>query len=213
MNKITVNLTALCNNFQSLKQYIGRHVQIMAVVKAEAYGHGLIEVATSLQMAGCSCFGVSDINEAVRLREKGVSGRIVVFCGGTLLDVPEIIHNNLEIVVFDDSQLAELLKVSAQVARHLPVHLKIDCGMGRLGFSPDEVFTRAEQILNTGKLDIVGVMSHFSCADQDRGLTMIQNDLFTEAVGKVEIAGVIPTPQRHIANSAGMLASTASQKF
>jgi alanine racemase len=199
-NKVTIDLSALSANFKAILAAVGPGVRVLAMVKSEAYGHGLLESAKALAKAGADHFGVAEIEEGVALRQAGVRGTVVVFLGWDGAD--ELIEYNLTPVVFD---LATLERLSARAVvrqARIGVHLKIDVGMGRFGILPDEVPSFLAAIRALPGIYLAGLLSHFPMADQDSGLTRQQNALFNRLLADCRgQEGVMA----HIANSAAVM--------
>jgi alanine racemase len=203
MNTVCVDLQALCRNYLAVQAIIGDSCRLMAVVKADGYGHGMLEAALVLQKVGVSCFGVGTAGEGRCLRQNGINGQIVVLLGGCERDVELLVQYRLEPVVSDYVQLAYLQRV---VQTALPVHVKVDCGMGRLGFSPQEMIQVCTKIRESS-LVIAGVMSHFPVADEDVELSRKQAELFARTVEDLRGSGVEFTA--HMANSAAVFGGLA----
>ena len=199
-NKVTIDLGALKANFQAISGAVGPGVRVLAMIKSEAYGHGLIQSAKALARAGAEHFGVAEVEEGIALREAGIGGQVVIFLGWDGAD--ELIRYHLTPVVFD---LATLERLSARaVAREtrIGVHLKVDVGMGRFGIMPAEVPTFLAAIHGLPGLFLAGVLSHFPMADQDGGVTREQNLLFGQVLADCRgQEGVLA----HIANSAAVM--------
>ena len=196
-----IDLQALQHNF-SLAQQTAPDSQVMAIIKANAYGHGLVSIAQALPDA--AAFGVACLDEAIALREAGFDRRIVLLEGLFGPDDINLISGyRLDVVVHHDSQLQWLAQ--GQLLRPLDVWLKIDTGMHRLGFSPDsirDITTRLQQI---PQVDTVRYMTHFPCADDlDNPDTRQQIDAFGEAVATVD-------GEHSLANSAGILGWPAAR--
>jgi alanine racemase len=195
-----INLRALQHNFSHVKQAApGR--QVMAIIKANAYGHGLISVAQALPDA--DAFGVACMEEAISLREAGI-GRPIVLLEGLFGpdEIPLIDGYRLDVVVHHESQLQWLTE--GQLLHPLDVWLKLDTGMHRLGFAAHGVEDIAARLRQVPQVNKVRYMTHFSCADDlDNPDTRQQIRVFNEAVatGKGE---------RSLANSAGILGWPAS---
>ena len=203
MNTVCIDLQALRHNYQQLQAKIGSERQLMAVVKADGYGHGMIEVARVLQAIGAHCFGVGTVVEGKRLRLHGITGRIVVLLGGCGESIADLSEYDLEPVVSNRVQLARLQE---QATSGLAIHVKVDCGMGRLGFASDEIVQVCTDIMSSS-LVIAGLMSHFPVADEDRSLTLAQAHTFAKIVKDVRALGV--QPLAHMANSAAILGDIA----
>lgn len=204
MNTIYVDLHCLQRNYHRVQDIIGAGQQLLAVVKADGYGHGMVEVARALQDVGASCFGVGTVAEGKRLRLHGVRGRIVVLLGGCGESIADLSEYDLEPVVTSQVQLERLLN---QASSALAIHLKVDCGMGRLGFAPDEMVQICAHLASS-LLEVAGLMSHFPVADEDPELTMQQATLFAGIVRDVRALGM--SPVAHIANSAAILSGMTS---
>jgi alanine racemase len=111
----------------------------MAMVKADAYGHGMIQAAVNFAKAGCDAFGVAEIDEGVQLRRAGICGRIFVVLGFRASEHQLFFDYDLTPVVYDSQALALLSQAAVRNGKELAVHLKVDCGMGRLGITPSEL--------------------------------------------------------------------------
>ena len=196
-----INQQALQHNF-SLVQQAAPDSQIMAIIKANAYGHGLVNIAQSLPAA--AAFGVSCLDEAIALREAGFDRRIVLLEGlfgpG---DLGLIGGYRLDVVIHHDSQLQWLAQ--GQLLRPLDVWLKIDTGMHRLGFDPDRVGEIVSRLRKIPQVETLRYMTHFPCADDlENPDTRQQIDVFNHAV--VNMDG-----EHSLANSAGLLGWPAAR--
>ncbi len=203
-NKVSIDLDALRANFRALQRFVGLGVRVLAMIKSDAYGHGLVQSARALTEAGASHFGVAEIDEGIALRQAGISGTVVVFLGSD--DADELICHKLTPVVFDRDNLERLSAKAVQRQAEIGVHLKIDVGMGRFGILPDEVPAFMAAIHNLPGVYLAGVLSHFPMADQDGGVTRHQNQNFSRLLDAVALTGA---PGRgvlaHIANSAAVI--------
>jgi alanine racemase len=208
-NKVSIDLKALCANFKAIQGAVGPGAQVLAMVKSDAYGHGLIQAAQALATVGASSFGVAELAEGIALRESGIPGTVLIFLGTE--DAEALIAHHLTPVVFELSNLERLAAQAAQRQVSIGVHLKIDVGMGRFGILPAEVpiFTAAIQRLPG--VHLAGILSHFPQADQDAGMTGQQNQVFARL--QDDIAPPDGLGQRvvaHIANSAAIMSCPAS---
>lgn len=196
-----INLQALQHNFSSVQQS-APDSRIMAIVKANAYGHGLIRTAQSLPEA--AAFGVSCLDEAIALREAGFDRRIVLLEGLFGADDINLITGyRLDVVVHHASQLQWLAQ--GQLLRPLDVWLKIDTGMHRLGFEPDSIGDIATRLQQIPQVATVRYMTHFPCADElDNPDTRQQIEVFNTAVAAVD-------GEHSMANSAGILGWPAAR--
>ncbi|RZW23436.1 MAG: alanine racemase [Desulfobulbaceae bacterium] len=163
-NRVVIDPEALVHNYRYLKSRVAPGVRFMAMVKSDAYGHSMTRVAQLLEGSGCSVFGVAEVAEGVDLRDSGCRGDIFIFLGFDPPDVDYFFSHNLTPVVFTFEDLVRFSEAQNERGRKLPVFLKFDCGMSRLGFSPNEaveVFSRCRKL----SIEPVGIMSHFPCSD------------------------------------------------
>lgn len=169
MSRVTravINLSALKHNLNIAKQAAPLQ-KIMAVVKADAYGHGMARVAKSLadELDSTHAFAVASIDEAIVLRSVGITHSIVVLEGfNTSSDLELLVQHNISVVVHHISQII-LLELHAEQANNLNVWLKIDTGMHRLGFRPDDVKKMYRRLLDAGVNTQIGLMTHLANAD------------------------------------------------
>jgi len=203
-NRLEIDLAALSANYRNLAALVGPRVRVLAVVKSDAYGHGLVEVAGCLARAGAAHFGVADIAEGRLLRQAGIVGEILVLLGGRTGALADILAHDLTPVVYDREYLRELADAAAASGRMASVHLKVDTGMRRLGIRPDELPEFVQLIGSLPALRLAGILSHFPMSDgEDLAPTSEQNRLFSEMVAGFGVVG--EKPLIHIANSAAFL--------
>ena len=202
---IDIDLDAVEANYREVRRVVNPASRVMAVVKADAYGLGAIPVAQALQAAGCEAFAVTTVTEGVELRQGGVSGLILVLGPGTAGDWPEALDAGLQLTVASSEAITGLAEVAARCGQQASVHLKLDTGMGRLGFLPDELPAVAEALARTGYVKVDGVYTHFArAALRDRRYTQEQYRRFCDMVARLESLGVHPQ-WRHVCNSAALL--------
>jgi len=197
-----INTSALLANFSRLQQ-VAPNAKILAVLKANAYGHGLLAVAAQLRDAGA--FGVARIDEALALRAGGIVKPIVLLEGFFHADeLSQIVASNLQVVVHHPAQVDALVKAELEAPIH--VWLKIDSGMHRLGIPPEQFADVYQQLMASANvLKPMRLMTHFSCADEpDNPTTMQQLALFQQTVqgcqgewSLANSAGVLAWPQSH----------------
>jgi alanine racemase len=199
-----IDLNSLLINFNQIRTWVKPECQVLAVVKANAYGHGAEAISRELATAGVDMLGVALVEEGVALREAGLETPILVM-GGIFEDqVPEILRWRLTPVVYRLALAKALSDAALAASLPIPVHLKIDTGMGRLGLRPEEVETFARKMhLLRGVLP-VGMMTHFAEADlSDKSFAGEQIKIFLQTGESLEKAGV-RLSLRHIANSAAI---------
>ncbi len=200
-----VNREALRHNYVRIKEKLSPSTAIMAVVKADAYGHGDAMVATVLEEEGCRLFGVATVDEAVGLREGGIKGDIVVFGGIYPSDIDDLIEFGLTPVIFDMDTALLLNKRAEKRGIKKGVHVKIDSGMGRLGLFVDQVVSFFREFKNLTSLSVEGILSQFSEVDDpERSYSKKQLATFLKAVSIVQGMGYTPS-HIHMANSAAIV--------
>lgn len=209
-NRLEIDLAALRDNYRNLAALLGPRVKLMAVIKADAYGHGLVEVAACLARAGAGIFGVTDVAEGRRLREAGIAGEVVVLLGGRTGAIADLLRYDLAPVVYEREYLRELAAAAGAAGRQAAIHLKVDTGMGRLGILPGEVPEFLALIKGLPALRLAGLLSHFPLADEaDLAATAEQNRRFSQlAAACGDGTGEMVT---HIANSAALLREPLSR--
>lgn len=198
--RVGIDLPALSHNFSSIRRYAGDR-PVIAVVKADAYGHGAPEAARCLVEEGAAWLGVAFAPEAVELREAGIAAPIIVFFDP---DPDTVFAHGLTPVVFDLKKAEALSREAERRHRPLRIHVKVDTGMGRLGLLGDAA-AGIRAIANLPALEIEGVMSHFSDADlRDPSFALFQISRFRELKADLAAGGLTPRVF-HVANSAAVL--------
>ncbi|MFY2765034.1 alanine racemase [Arenimonas sp. MALMAid1274] len=201
--RVRVDLDALTHNLHALRAHAG--VPLMAVVKANAYGHGLVRVGLHLQAQGVEQLGVAFLEEGVALRRAGVHVPILVMGGIFGPQAAELIRNDLEITVSSIDKLRQVEAAAEALGRKATIHLKIDTGMERIGVHSYHAGGFIEAALASRGCVIKGVYSHLACADDpDSPMTARQLERFLEACAHFTRLGA-PMPVRHLANSGGVL--------
>jgi len=201
----TVNLAALAHNLSHIKRCLSPGTDIMAVVKANAYGHGAVEIAHALTSQGIGRFAVASLDEGIALRQAGLSGSIVVL--GALLEeqVFDLVAHRLTPVVSDRRILPSLAKAAGSYQTPYPIHLKVETGMGRLGFSPEELLSLFDDPIIRNPLQVEGIMTHLADADgSDNASTERQLHLFRAMLEQIRERG-LTIPLVHTANSAAIV--------
>ncbi|MFP4346377.1 MAG: alanine racemase [Anaerolineales bacterium] len=198
-----INLDAIAHNTACAKRWVGEETEIIAVIKANAYGHGEVPVAETVLRAGATRLAVHRTVDGVRLREAGVTAPILILGYTPASGIPMVIEHDLTPTVID-REIAERL---ARTATHpVPIHIKVDTGMSRYGLFPEEVVDFVRFVKTLPNVEPEGLFSHFATADEsDRGPMLAQWRRFQEVLRALEAAG-IEIPLRHICNSAGVLA-------
>ena len=202
--RATIDLAALRHNVAVLAEQAGT-LQLWAVVKANAYGHGAVQCAQAALAAGAHGLCVALTQEAVELRTAGIDAPIMVLSEQPVSDAPILVAHRVVCVAYNEHYIAALASAAATQAERTLVHLKIDTGMHRVGVTPAAAVARAQMIANSKHLVLDGVMTHLATADDPaHSATMQQVAAFNDAVR--DIRAVAPDLQHvHVANSAATL--------
>lgn len=202
---IDVSRAALRHNFGAVKSLVGSGVQTIAVVKANAFGHGAGETARTFQAAGADFFAVTTLFEATELRDAGIAGRILVFLPPLPEQIEALLMANCDLTVCDSGTVSAVAEAARRQGITANIQLKVDTGMGRLGVLPGEVLTVAKQIAANSHLRFAGVYTHFARAlEKDDAATRRQFAVFQEVLSELE-ANQINPGLRHCANSAALV--------
>ncbi len=201
---VEIDLDALRSNFSQARRQAGAERRLLAVVKADAYGHGAARVAPVLQEAGADLFGVAIVEEGMELRRAGIVRPILVLGGIYPGQEEEILRHGLTPCLFDLEVARRLNGQALAAGTVIPYHLKIDTGMGRIGFRPEELAEVLPALAACRGLAMEGVLSHLALADEvDHPFTAEQLRLFRAALAQVRGAGFQPA-LTHLSNSASL---------
>jgi len=203
-----IDLGALRENFALVRKAVPPRVGILAVVKADAYGHGFLEISRELERQGVDAFGVAFLAEAIQLRKAGIDKPILLLGGIYPGQERKCVGFGISSAVFSLEQLKAFDLAAGKLYRKALVHLKVDTGMGRLGVSYDQVPALLDALKMLPNVYLEGVISHFASADEldesGQYFTRLQAERFAWAVDQIHKAGFAPR-YIHIANSAGAL--------
>ncbi len=199
-----VALGNLAHNFKQVKRLLLPGVKVMACVKADAYGHGLIPVARRLVSCGVDYLGVASIDEGIKLREAGIRGPILIL--GLVLkgDIGPVFKYRLTPTICTMELAAALNSRAAKSGKKFKVHVKVDTGMGRIGVLCKDALSFIKKVSGLRFIEVEGVFTHLSCADSDRAFTVKQISLFKDLSLKLASLG-LRIPLMHVANSMGVL--------
>ncbi len=202
---IEIDLDAIAHNIRALKAHIGPRVELFAVVKANAYGHGALQVAQTALRHGASRLAVARADEGIALRQAGITAPVLVMSYTPPDAVDAAVEHDLTLAVTEMDVAEAISTRAAALGKRASVHLKLDSGMGRFGLLPDEVLPFAERLRALPGLVIEGLFSHFAAADSaDKSYTRQQFETFQTVRARLEAAG-IHIPLCHTANSAAAL--------
>ncbi len=202
-----INLDNIKYNVENIQRRIGRDTKILAIIKADGYGHGSIPIAKFLSREKLVYgFGVSTVREAVVLRKAGIEEPILILGYVLPADFITIIDYSITTTVFQYDTARMLSEVASAKNKTAKIHIKIDTGMGRIGFAADEA--SVDEICRTAELpgiEIEGIFTHFACADhKDKTSANKQKALFYDILNKLSAKG-IDVPVKHMCNSAGIV--------
>jgi alanine racemase len=201
---VEIDLAALQHNLAQARLQAGSGRRILAVVKADAYGHGAARVAPALEEAGADLFGVAIVEEGVALRRAGITRPILVLGGTYPGQEGELFEYDLVPILFDPEAARRLDARAGAAGRVLPFHLKIDTGMGRIGFRPEELPFLLEELAGLKYLVMEGLISHLAMADDPQNpFTDEQAERFRACLAEVRRAGFAPR-YVHLSNSAAL---------
>ena len=199
-----IDMDAVANNVRHIKEMVGDDVEVMAVVKANAYGHGAVAVSTTALLNGASCLGVASINEAIELREAGITAPILILGYTPAWAAGLAIRYDVTVTLYDLAIARAFDRTASEMNARVRVHVKIDTGMGRLGVLPDDVAIFFRTLIKMENIDIEGIFTHFSVADEDQSYTEFQLESFEHVVSPLKAMG-FQIPYIHAANSAAIV--------
>lgn len=206
---IELSMEAVAHNLEQFEKHLPIGTKRMAVVKANAYGHGSVEIARAARAAGADALGVAIFDEAAQLRKAGIDAPLLVM-GYTPRDAYETaIRENIDITLFHREDLAELSRIAMRLGRSAAIHLKYDTGMGRIGLvDEEELLTLAREADQMPGIGWRGVFTHYACADgdtpADRAYTDYQHRKLQSAICRMREAG-LRVPMVHAGNSAAAI--------
>jgi alanine racemase len=204
-NWAEVSLSTLRNNFRTIVQRVAP-AMVCAVIKCNAYGHGVVECGRALEADGAKWFGVTDTKEGASIREAGINGRILLMTGFWRGEEEAVISSSLTPAVWTLDHIEHLERAlqAWRATEKLPVHLKVDTGMGRVGVPAAEVEPLARRIAGSEYLELEGVFSHLASSEVlDADDAAAQIVCFDHVLATLRAAGLEP-PLRHLSNSAAI---------
>jgi len=200
-----VSVDNVLYNFNQFKR-IAPNSKIMCVVKSDAYGHGACELATDLENAGADAFAVAFAEEAIQLRNKGIKAQIMILGVTPIEWIALAVENDITFTVYNYENALEISNIAKALSKQAKIHIKVDTGMGRIGFIPND--ESLEEIIKISKLPnicIEGMFTHFACADEeDTSYVEEQFEKYTDFVSKIEALG-IKIEVKHVCNSAAAM--------
>ena len=200
-----IDLDILANNMRNIKKLAGDK-EVMAVVKADAYGHGALDVAPCLLENGASKLAVAMLTEAIELRNNNITAPIMILGYTPIYLGEELINYNIEQTIYDLNYAKELSNLAIKLNKKAKIHIALDTGMGRIGFLPtDESFNAICEICNLPGLDVIGIFTHFSSSDEkNKEYTQYQFNQIYNFIERLEV-NEINIPLKHASNSAAII--------
>ena len=210
-NWVEINLDAIANNFNKLREMVGPNVKIMPAVKSNAYGHGILECGRILEECGADVLGIGSIEEGAALRNYGIKMPLLIFASNMIVDVADVyVANNLTPTLMYDYQGEAISKAAADAGKdEYPVFVKVECGRGRLGINVEEAVPTIEKISKMPHLKLAGIYTHLCDTKwEDQGAndyTRWQNERFSKMLDELAALGIQPDFVQ-IANTAASIA-------
>lgn len=202
---VEIDLDNLAYNARLVREKTADTAEVMGIVKADAYGHGAVECAKVLLNNGINRLGVSMLDEAIQLRNSGITAPILILSDIEFERCDELILNNITAAVFTKEYAERLSKCAVMYNKKVKIHIKIDTGMGRVGFNPENDIETIKYISDLPFVEIEGVFSHFAVSDEDNeSYTETQFRRFCSLIEKLKSNG-INVQIKHISNSAAVL--------
>lgn len=203
---VEISLDTLKQNYRNICRNVKDGTEVMAVVKANAYGHGAVRCAKALREAGAQNFCVATADEAIELRNGGIKERILILGFTDPERIPDIVKYDINQAVYDENFAVLLSQEAVRQGKTVDIHIKLDTGMSRIGFLADETSVEViSRICRLPGINPYGVFSHFASADtEDDDYTYLQFERFMKQVEHLSQVGIRFT-KRHICNSAGIM--------
>lgn len=199
-----INIDNILSNIEVFRQQISKKTRLCAVIKADAYGHGSVEIAKQIKEK-VDYFAVATAEEAIELRNNNIKTPILLLGYYPKNQIVDIINNNIEIALHSKESIDEVLEICQKHNLIAKTHIKLDTGMSRIGFTKENYIKDLESLIGNKYVDIIGVFSHFARADEVKSdFTDNQFDCFKEMVNNLEKAG-FSFRVKHISNTSATL--------
>lgn len=201
-----INLDHLAHNIQEVKRSVNKDALVTAVIKADGYGHGAVEIAETLLQNGADRLAVATLSEAIELRRVYKTVPILVLGYTPETSAEEVLLNDIIQTVYSQEQAEVFSKTAVDLDKELKIHIKIDTGMSRLGLQPDIATVEIiKKIAHMPKIILEGIFTHFAVADEvDKNFTYGQYKRFKDLCDSLEEQG-ISIPIKHVSNSAAII--------
>jgi alanine racemase len=199
-----VDLDALRENLAWIRHRVGPGIKIMTVVKADAYGHGLRQIAALLMQSGTDVFGVANLGEAAAIRSVG-QGWPVLMLGACLPEESErALRDRIMITISSRAEAERVSEQAGGLGLEAPVHVKVDTGMGRLGVAPDQAVGLIDRMRRLPRLRLSGLFTHYAAVEDDPTFSRRQRRIFADLVREFQARGVV-FDYVHVNNTGGLL--------
>lgn len=201
-----INLDAIAHNTKQIRKIVNDKTDIMVIIKADAYGHGAVEVAKVALYNGASALGVAISDEGIQIRNNNINVPILILGYTPEAKIDEVIKYNLIQTVFTYEMAEAISKVATKLEKIAQIHIKIDTGMSRIGFLPnDKAIDDIIKISKLKNIEINGIFTHFATSDEiDKSFTYKQAQIYQNFVNKLEALGVY-IPVKHVSNSGAII--------
>lgn len=200
-----ISLSAFRHNMNVVRNCVGKEVQIMAVVKSNAYGHGMRTIAYEAVRNGATYLAVARVDEGAELRRDGIRQPMLVFEVPSATQMERALLDNLDLTVATLESAEQVNSAAGLLKKKAKVHVKVDTGMGRLGFEYHNAARIVEQIARMHSLDVIGAYSHFATSDEvDLTYARVQLERFKSVLAELDVKK-IEIPLKHMANSGAII--------
>lgn len=197
---VEINLAHIEHNIKTLKEYTRTGTKFLAVVKADAYGHGSTMTAPTLLASGVDMLGVASVDEGIQLRQAGISAPILVLGATPEWAITSATEHNIQISIFTESHINACIETYNRLKKKPVVQIKVDTGMNRIGLSSNEAIGFIRKVLNTKQVELAGVFSHLACAEcPDK--SELQKQKWQDIIKEIDNKNII----LHLVNSAGLI--------
>lgn len=197
---VEVNLEYLAQNIKQIRKFVKKGVKLLAVVKADAYGHGAVMTAPTMLASGVDMLGVASIDEGLNLRDAKITCDILVLGAVPVWAFESAVENDISISIFSKEHILAAKQAFERTGKKVKAHIKIDTGMNRIGVELADAVAFIKEVQNSEFIDLKGVFSHLACAEDEKE-TEIQFSKYEEVVSQIDSQNLI----RHILNTAGIM--------
>ena len=200
-----IDLNAFSHNLKQVRLKVGKDRKIISIIKADAYGHGAVEIAKRSSVSGADMLGVSTVGEGIELREAEIESPILLLGGCSKGDAEYIVSYNLKSIIYSFDAVLNLSKEAERQGKIADVHIKVDTGMGRIGIQSDEVMGLVKKVSSLKNIKIEGILTHFATAyEVDKEFTERQIKIFKGVIEELKKSGFLFSFM-HASNSAAIV--------